>query len=107
MPLVRNLALTQIIKEDVGQINLETFVSIDSQVFRHMVAEFRGYLGDIIIIHQSLIFTISCYLIQRKWLSYGIVCVLPTTSSVMFPIDVKQLILEKEVSCSNARALLK
>ncbi|XP_023006673.1 uncharacterized protein LOC111499328 [Cucurbita maxima] len=67
MPLVRTMALNETVKEDVGRINLETFVSIESEVFRHMVAEFRGY----------------------------IVCVLPTPSSVMFSIEVKELILDK------------
>ena len=59
MPLVRTMALNETVKEDVGRINLKTFVSIESEVFRHMVAEFRGYIGY--IYNHS----ISCFILYH------------------------------------------
>lgn len=72
MPLLRNMSMTQTMKEHMGQINLETFVSIDSEVFRRMVIEFRGY---VVYVHL-------------------------TSSSVTFSIEIKDIVLEQEVSCS-------
>ncbi|XP_022958856.1 uncharacterized protein LOC111460010 [Cucurbita moschata] len=68
MPLLRNMSMTQTMKGHMGQINLETFVSIDSEVFRRMVIEFRGY---VVYVHL-------------------------TSSNVTFSIEIKDIVLEQE-----------
>ncbi|XP_038906674.1 uncharacterized protein LOC120092605 [Benincasa hispida] len=68
IPLIRKFGMMCAVKEDMGNIDLRTFVSIDSKQFRHVITECRDYF----------------------------VRVTPTRSHVRFSNEIKEFIFSKE-----------
>ncbi|CAK9328869.1 unnamed protein product [Citrullus colocynthis] len=68
LTLIRKFGIMRTVNVEFGNIDFGTFVSIDAQQFRHVVTEFHDYFVSII----------------------------PTTSHVLFSIEVKEIVFERE-----------
>ncbi|KGN45635.1 hypothetical protein Csa_005498 [Cucumis sativus] len=57
LPLIRKFRMRCAVKEDMGNIDLETFVSIDSQQFRRVVTGCRDYFVRVTTTHSHVRFS--------------------------------------------------